>query len=276
MRCIKIYTAILICFILSSVLSNAQTDFKDTTLDKIPDIEKAKVFNELAERSAYRSDVNKAIEYAFKALEYAQRFENVEQEAIAYNFLGISHYNKDDFENALQYYQKSLKATMKVGEKEEVANLMRKIGIVYVNLKRYKKALIYFEQTLNIYKGLGYSNRVAEAYSNIGLIYYSWKIYEDALENYKSALTIYEELQKLLIRNARNDERFGTTTTGPHRDDLIFNLDNRPLKSFGSQGQQKSFILALKMAETDNLEKIFNEPPLLLLDDMSFMVIVIQ
>ena len=41
------------------------------------------------------------------------------------------------------------------------------------------------------------------------------------------------------------------------------------LKSFGSQGQQKSFVLALKMAEMDNLQTIFNEPPLLLLDDMS-------
>ncbi len=46
-------------------------------------------------------------------------------------------------------------------------------------------------------------------------------------------------------------------------------LDERPLKAFGSQGQQKSFVLALKMAEMDNLQDIFGEAPLLLLDDMS-------
>ncbi|KAA0889709.1 DNA replication/repair protein RecF [Oryzomonas rubra] len=77
------------------------------------------------------------------------------------------------------------------------------------------------------------------------------------------------QLLELFARHARSDERYGTTTAGPHRDDLMLCLDGRPLKSFGSQGQQKSFVLALKMAEVDNLQAIFQEPPLLLLDDMS-------
>lgn len=77
------------------------------------------------------------------------------------------------------------------------------------------------------------------------------------------------ELQELFQRNRNNDIRYGTTTGGPHRDDVSFRLDGRPLKSFGSTGQQKSFVLALKMAEIDNLREIFGEPPLLLLDDLS-------
>ncbi len=80
---------------------------------------------------------------------------------------------------------------------------------------------------------------------------------------------IVEELLELFKRHLRSDERYGTTTAGPHRDDLAFMLDNRPLKAFGSQGQQKSFVLALKMAEVDNLYEVFGEAPLLLLDDMS-------
>jgi DNA replication and repair protein RecF len=80
---------------------------------------------------------------------------------------------------------------------------------------------------------------------------------------------IRAELLELFARHSRSDERYGTTTAGPHRDDLILCLDGRPLKAFGSQGQQKSFVLALKMAEMDNLQAIFGEPPLLLLDDMS-------
>jgi len=43
----------------------------------------------------------------------------------------------------------------------------------------------------------------------------------------------------------------------------MLSLDGRALKSFGSQGQQKSFVLALKMAEVDNLQAVFREPPLL-------------
>lgn len=80
---------------------------------------------------------------------------------------------------------------------------------------------------------------------------------------------IRDELMELFKRHQRSDERYGTTTAGPHRDDLSFILDGRPLKAFGSQGQQKSFVLALKMAEMDNLQNIFGEEPLLLFDDMS-------
>jgi DNA replication and repair protein RecF len=80
---------------------------------------------------------------------------------------------------------------------------------------------------------------------------------------------IREELLELFKRQQRSDERYGTTTAGPHRDDLTLELNERPLKAFGSQGQQKSFVLALKMAEMDNLQDIFGEAPLLLLDDMS-------
>ncbi|MBT1070709.1 DNA replication/repair protein RecF [Pelotalea chapellei] len=80
---------------------------------------------------------------------------------------------------------------------------------------------------------------------------------------------IFPQLLDLFDRHSRSDERFGTTTAGPHRDDVQFFLDGRPLKAFGSQGQQKSFILALKMAEMENLQSTFEEPPLLLLDDMS-------
>ncbi|HIJ96058.1 MAG TPA: DNA replication/repair protein RecF [Desulfuromonadales bacterium] len=80
---------------------------------------------------------------------------------------------------------------------------------------------------------------------------------------------ICEELMLLFNRQQRTDERYGTTTAGPHRDDLLFMLDERLLKTFGSQGQQKSFVLALKMAEMENLQEVFGEAPLLLLDDMS-------
>ncbi|MEI6305312.1 MAG: DNA replication/repair protein RecF [Deltaproteobacteria bacterium] len=80
---------------------------------------------------------------------------------------------------------------------------------------------------------------------------------------------IREELMELFLRHGSSDERYGTTSAGPHRDDLIFFLDDRPLKAYGSQGQQKSFVLALKMAEMENLHRIFGEPPILLLDDMS-------
>ncbi len=80
---------------------------------------------------------------------------------------------------------------------------------------------------------------------------------------------VRDELLSLFRRSQQTDFRQGNTSAGPHRDDLRFLLNGKPLKTFGSTGQQKSFVLALKMAEIDNLATIFGEPPLLLLDDLS-------
>ncbi|MEO5377197.1 MAG: DNA replication and repair protein RecF [Magnetococcus sp. DMHC-6] len=72
---------------------------------------------------------------------------------------------------------------------------------------------------------------------------------------------------ELLHKNREVDRRSGTTSCGPHREDLLFILKDHPLARIGSQGQQKRFILALKMAEAALLEEKLGEPPLLLLDD---------
>lgn len=58
------------------------------------------------------------------------------------------------------------------------------------------------------------------------------------------------------------------TLTGPHRDDLTFCLNGASAEDFGSQGQQRSVVLALKLAELDLVSKFLREPPVLLLDDV--------
>jgi len=58
------------------------------------------------------------------------------------------------------------------------------------------------------------------------------------------------------------------TNLGAHKDDYVFKLNDRPIKKFGSQGQQKSFIIALKLAEYDYLKSLKGFEPLLLLDDI--------
>ena len=60
----------------------------------------------------------------------------------------------------------------------------------------------------------------------------------------------------------------GTTLWGPHRDDMIFYLNGMDLKRYGSQGQQRTGILSLKMAELQVFYKCFGEYPILLLDDV--------
>jgi DNA replication and repair protein RecF len=58
------------------------------------------------------------------------------------------------------------------------------------------------------------------------------------------------------------------TNVGVHKDDIIFEMDNHPIKKIGSQGQQKSFLISLKLAQFDFMEKQLGFKPILLLDDI--------
>lgn len=73
--------------------------------------------------------------------------------------------------------------------------------------------------------------------------------------------------QAHLLRSRPNDLRSGCTSVGPHRDDPAFLQSGRVLARFASRGQQKRFLLALKLAEADLLRERLGEAPLLLLDD---------
>ncbi len=84
---------------------------------------------------------------------------------------------------------------------------------------------------------------------------------------YKSDL-FDADLSALLINNLNKDKALQYTTVGTHKDDLLFNIDARPIKKFGSQGQQKSFLIALKLAQFDFIKTQNNDTPLLLLDDI--------
>jgi len=77
-----------------------------------------------------------------------------------------------------------------------------------------------------------------------------------------------DALARRLAETADKEVWNGTTLIGPHRDDLVFELDGRPLASFASRGQQRTAILAFKLAELDLLAELDGRPPLLLLDDV--------
>jgi DNA replication and repair protein RecF len=80
----------------------------------------------------------------------------------------------------------------------------------------------------------------------------------------------YESRLRLtLARMTEEEYRRGTTQAGPHRDDLELLLNGRAIKQYASQGEQRSFILALKMAEIEYLHLLHGNPPVLLLDDMT-------
>lgn len=71
------------------------------------------------------------------------------------------------------------------------------------------------------------------------------------------------------IQQRRVAEQFqGRTVVGTHRDDIEFTINQTPARYYGSQGQQRTLVLALKLAELKLIEEVVGEPPLLLLDDV--------
>jgi len=87
------------------------------------------------------------------------------------------------------------------------------------------------------------------------------------LDNYDE-----DNIKKILNNEMKNnylkDLKYGMTTIGPHRDDFIFLLDDKDIKYFGSQGQQKLSILSFKLSEINIFNEYTNTMPILLLDDI--------
>ncbi len=104
---------------------------------------------------------------------------------------------------------------------------------------------------------------VGEAEGTLELAYGSDVPCEVPTEDGVAAAFLARLAAKRIAERAR-----GTALVGPHRDDLVFRLSDRPLGAFGSQGQQRTAVLALKVAEYGVAEARSGEAPLLLLDDV--------
>jgi DNA replication and repair protein RecF len=79
---------------------------------------------------------------------------------------------------------------------------------------------------------------------------------------------IKEYFKNTLIKNRALDIKTGFTQIGPHRDDFEITINDMSSKNFGSQGQQRSIVLALKLAESEVLRDILKKDPVILLDDV--------
>jgi DNA replication and repair protein RecF len=85
--------------------------------------------------------------------------------------------------------------------------------------------------------------------------------------DYESSLHT-KDFRTLLNSSRERDRILQYTTCGIHRDDLIFKLEDHPIKKFASQGQQKTFLIALKLAQFEIIRERKKISPILLLDDI--------
>lgn len=108
----------------------------------------------------------------------------------------------------------------------------------------------------------GIHSRVSNGKENLSLRYIS------NVKNFENYDTIKGDLMALLAKNSDMDMRRGFTSVGPHRDDLEILLNGINIKSFGSQGQQRTAALSLKLSEIEIIKEEVGEWPILLLDDV--------
>lgn len=80
--------------------------------------------------------------------------------------------------------------------------------------------------------------------------------------------TVVDFLIEAFSKVQSREIKMGTTLIGPHRDDISFEINRKDLQSFGSQGQQRSCVLSLKLAEIRLIKQVTHESPILLLDDV--------
>ena len=97
---------------------------------------------------------------------------------------------------------------------------------------------------------------------DIELVYIGADTYTDDVND------IEQKLYNKLKSHIKTDVINRTTTKGPHRDDIEIMINGKSVKTYGSQGQQRSSVLALKLAEASLLKEMTGENPIALLDDV--------
>jgi DNA replication and repair protein RecF len=135
--------------------------------------------------------------------------------------------------------------------------------LVEIGVALYEKRRALFERLrpffLSAYQNIDAKNELRMHYSSSWLPGYLKEAPTDSLrESFLSALE----------QNREEEVSRRLSVTGPHRDDLVFDLNNTPARNYASQGQQRSIALAWKLAEIQVIEEITGLCPLLLLDDV--------
>ncbi|SFR81517.1 DNA replication/repair protein RecF [Maribacter stanieri] len=134
-----------------------------------------------------------------------------------------------------------------------------------------KDTLAVYNEQMNTYGTEIFNKRTSFLEAFIPIFQEQYKSITGNTENvslsYDSKLKDFD-LITLLNKNLDKDRALQYTSVGVHKDDLSFEISNYPIKKFGSQGQQKSFLIALKFAQFHFMKSQSGTTPILILDDI--------
>lgn len=179
----------------------------------------------------------------------------------------ISQFNKP-YLNALIRYNQALQ------QRNSLLKLAQNTGTAFAQMQAPIDPLVYqaCEEQMDFYGQQIYAARrqFVEDFEPVFQEFYS-RISMDRERvslTYTSHFESGEPLTTLLNAVRNRDLALGYTTRGAHKDDLHFMLGDQPMKQIGSQGQNKTFLVGLKLAQFDFLRRMGHTTPILLLDDI--------
>ncbi|MBE5745720.1 MAG: DNA replication/repair protein RecF [Clostridiales bacterium] len=180
--------------------------------------------------------------------------------------IALSQLNREYY-NSLIKYNKILKERNKLLKSTDNENVIKEtLPIWDYQLVKVASLIIIerleFVKKLNIYADKEHKY-LSDDKENLLVHYHSCDNFNDKTK---------EEIEKILLikldENKEKDLKLKYTSIGPHRDDLKIYINNMEVKSFGSQGQQRTALLSIKLAEVEIFKEKFEEYPILLLDDV--------
>ena len=193
----------------------------------------------------------------------------------------ISPYDNDLINEGSSERRKFIDSIISQNDKEYLINLIAYTRVIQNRnklLKQYNRSVDFDLDTIKVYDDQIYklSEPIFKARDKFikeftPLVLEKYKHISDDKEKisieYKSDL-INNHIENLMKDSFQKDVILQYTSVGLHKDDFVFNIDENRIKRFGSQGQQKSFLIALKLAQFDYLKNETGNSPILLMDDI--------
>ena len=193
----------------------------------------------------------------------------------------ISPYDNDLINEGSSERRKFIDSIISQNDKEYLINLIAYTRVIQNRnklLKQYNRSVDFDLDTIKVYDDQIYklSEPIFKARNKFikeftPLVLEKYKHISDDKEKisieYKSDL-INNNIENLIKDSFQKDVILQYTSVGLHKDDFVFNIDENRIKRFGSQGQQKSFLIALKLAQFDYLKNETGNSPILLMDDV--------
>lgn len=176
--------------------------------------------------------------------------------------IDLSQINRQYF-YCLNKYNKILKQRNTLLKEEKTQNVLETLEVWDSALSKAGAWIIvkrreFCERLSNISKKI---HRSIADNENLEIVYQTSATKESENE-------IAEEIKGQLLKNRERDIRLGFTSIGPQRDDIKITLNGVDLRTYGSQGQQRTSTLSLKLAEIEIFKEVTRENPILLLDDV--------